>query len=187
MIRKKYIDYESHYFITVNVLIRKSFVSLGGNCAVTYNLNKLGLRNKAFAFDWSKNKLFNIIDVYKSKFKDFSEVNIVKYSDMHNSYLVKNKYMTFAHEVVSNDNINKFKEQLERRIKRTKRIENPVFVRIETFSYKNVKMYRKYWLDLIKLLDKKYDDYHEVKTELSSLLNNEIYQYLAFKNQNIEF
>ena len=39
-------------------------ISLGSNCSVTYQLNKLGLRMQAYPFDWVKislNQLNNIL------------------------------------------------------------------------------------------------------------------------------
>lgn len=151
--RKQFIDYKSNYFLTVNIFLRKSFVSLGGNCSITYQLNKLKLRNKAYPFDWSKNKLNQVINVLKNDFKDYEKITISKYSDLHNSYIVKNKYVSFAHEVLnSHENNLIFETKLLRRIERFKEIKNPIFVRIELNSYKNKKIYIDYWIELIDIL-----------------------------------
>lgn len=158
VIRKKFVDYKVGYYITVNLLVRKSFVSLGGNCSVTYQLNKLGLRNKAYPFDWSQIKISSLVEAFKSNFEDYQIIYVDKYSDAHNSFIVKNKYAKFAHEVL-NDNTNNFSLQLVRRIERLKEIENPVFVRLETFNFKNQDTYKDYWIKLCSLLDAIFDKY----------------------------
>ena len=159
IIRRKFIDYDSKYFITVNILIRKSFVSLGGNCAVTYQLNKLKLRNKAYPFDWSQIKINKIIDAFESNFNNFTKVSVEKYSENHQSYLVSNPYGKFAHEVLRDKDITSFTSQLERRIVRLKEIKNPTFVRIETYNFKDITSYQNYWIKLCKIFDTMYDNY----------------------------
>ena len=132
--RKKFIDYKIKYFITVNIFTRKSFISLGGNCSVTYQLNKLNLRNLAYPFDWSQIKLTQIIKAFNTNFEEYDKIKLIKYSENHNSYVLHNKYCKFAHEVLKKKDLNDFSNQIKRRIKRLKCV-NPIFVRIETYRY----------------------------------------------------
>ena len=54
--RKHFIT--DNYFVSVNILEYKyqipKFISLGNTCAVANQLNKLGLRNNSYTFDWCK-------------------------------------------------------------------------------------------------------------------------------------
>ena len=182
-IRKKFIDYKIGYFITVNVLVRKSFVSLGGNCAVTYQLNKSKLRNQAFPFDWSQIKLNQVINAFELNFKDFEKVELQNYSDNHNSFLVTNHYGKFAHEVIKELDIELFRSQLERRIKRIREIKNPVLIRIETYNYNDNKKYKDYWIKLLDIFDKYFNGVYKVI--LISKTNPRLdkinwYNYLSF-------
>jgi hypothetical protein len=54
------------------------FISLGGNCAVTYQLRKLHLYNNSYPFDWCKLKIKNLIKVLKNDFKDFENIQFKK-------------------------------------------------------------------------------------------------------------
>jgi len=135
--REQIIDYHSKYFITGNVFIRKSFIPLGGNCGVTYQLNKYGLREVSYPFDWSKIKINKVKEVFENDFKDFNNVELVKYSNNHNSWMIKNNYAVFAHEYLEKYNLEEFKNKLQKRKKNLEEVENPIFVRIETYSYRN--------------------------------------------------
>lgn len=157
--RKKFIDWDCHYFITVSVFIRYCFVPLGGNCAVTHHLKKTGLRNTAYIFDWCEIKMNQVVSAFEKNFEDFSNVRIVKFSENHqNTFIIKNGYGKFAHEVMNEIDIDKFREKLKQRISRTIAVKNPIFVRLETFSY-NQQVYIEYWKKLIKILDELYDEY----------------------------
>lgn len=157
--RKRFIDYKSGYFVTVNIFIRKSFVSLGGNCSVTYQLNKLKLRNKAFPFDWCKIKLTNIIKAFESSFHEFEVITQGTYSENHSSFVVRNKYGIFAHEVIKDGDYGVCTHNLIRRMNRLRSIENPIFIRIETFNIKCIDTYKTYWKKLLILLDSYYSHY----------------------------
>ena len=72
-------------------------------------------------------------------------MEINKWSDSHESiensesgtFLLKNKYgCSFAHELVTEDNLNLFKEKMNRRIERFGNVKNPTFVRFENSKYK---------------------------------------------------
>jgi hypothetical protein len=116
-------------------------VSLGSNCAVAYQLEKLKLRNQAYPFDWAKIKLPSLIEVLSSDFSDYEKLSIEKYSSNHfaladpklGSYILTNKYgISFAHELVADNNLENFISTQLRRIERFKQLENPTFIRLET-------------------------------------------------------
>lgn len=98
----------------------EQIISLGSNCSVTYQLNKYNLRQQSFPFDWSKISIKQLNKVLESKFKDYENVFIKKFSENHDSsYILSNKYnITFAHEIFNkyNNNIEEFKQVLIRRI-----------------------------------------------------------------------
>ena len=58
-------------------------VSLGSNCAVAYQLDRINLRNESYPFDWSKVKLDGLINVLESNFIDYSKVSIQTHSLKH--------------------------------------------------------------------------------------------------------
>jgi hypothetical protein len=185
MKRQKYIDYKSNYFITGNIFIRKLFISLGGNCSVTYQLKKYNLRTKGYPFDWSKIKINKIKDAIENDFYNYNKIEIVKYSKNHKSWLLKNEYAIFAHEYLEKYNLEEFKNKLEKRINNLKKVKNPVFIRIETYSYKNKEIYNKYWRKIIKNMRKNYKNF---KIILISKFNPNIkeinwYQYDDFSKK----
>ena len=190
--RKRFIEYKSKYFITVNILIRKSFVSLGGNCSVSYQLNKLKLRNKSYPFDWCQIKLSEIIKAFESNFFEFEIINKKKYSENHSSFIVNNKYGNFAHEVVKDGDYDLFKIKIIDRINKIKNIENPIFIRIETFNFKCLNVYVKYWKQILILFDNFYKNYQII---LISKLNPKLKNIKWFsynfdydwKNNNIDW
>ena len=73
-------------------------------------------------------------------FKDYTKVEIKKFSELHeNSYIISNKYCRFAHEVFEEEGLSLFQEKLERRIQRFKMLKNPIFVRNEYLFIKILK------------------------------------------------
>ena len=172
--RKQFTDFTSGYFITVSIFLRKKgFVPLGGNCSVSYHLKKMGLRDTAYPFDWCQIKLGQIQNVLVNDFQDYSQVAIKKFSENHeNSYIITNPYCRFAHEVKKENQLDEFKAQLERRITRLKQLENPIFIRNETFMFQDKKVYTKYWKKIIKVLDVMYSK--KYKIILISKINPEL-------------
>lgn len=84
--------------------------------------------------------------------------------------------------MVKKNNILSFTSQLERRIDRLTKINNPTFVRIETYNFKDVNIYRDYWIKLCLIFDKMYDNYQII---LISKLNPKLdkikwYPYTSF-------
>ena len=158
--RYKYIDNNLRYFVTINLFIRKCFVSLGGNCSITYQLNKYNMRNTAYPFDWSEIKMNNLITIFTNRFNDIEKISIHKFSESHdNTYIVKNDYMKFAHEVVNKSHIETFQNSLHTRVNKLYNIKNPIFIRIEIFNFNDIKSYSNYWYTLINILDNIYDNY----------------------------
>ena len=118
------------------------FVSLGGNCAITYQLNKYKLRNQAYPFDWCRISIKQLINVLENNFKHYHHLSIQDISNKHQKYdnknnilsyestLFKNSYgILFAHEV---DDIEILSESLKRRIQRFKSITDSItFIRLE--------------------------------------------------------
>jgi len=172
--RKQFVDFTSGYFITVSTFLRKkAYVPLGGNCSVSYHLKKMGLRDTAYPFDWCQIKLGQIQNVLLNDFQDYSQLEIKKFSENHeNSYIITNSYCRFAHEVKKENQLGEFKVKLERRINRLKQLENPIFIRNETFMFQDKKVYTKYWKKIIKVLDVMYNK--KYKIILISKINPEL-------------
>ena len=71
----------------------EQIISLGSNCSVTYQLNKYNLRQQSFPFDWSKITIKQLNKVLESKFKDYENVFIKKFSENHDSsYILFSSY-----------------------------------------------------------------------------------------------
>ncbi len=138
------------------------YISLGGNCSITYQLKKYKLKNESYPFDWSKTSINQLINVLENNFVDYeSTIKIKKKSNLHShkdiisdfTYILNNKYnITFAHEITHEEQINQFKESILRRIKRFQNInDNVTFIRIElckineSYDNKIIKLY-----DLLK-------------------------------------
>ena len=77
-----------------------NYVSLGGNCAVAYQLDIRKLSYTRYPFDWCNVTIYQLIDTLDSNFKDFEDISIVKKSENHMcfktndnySLVLKNKY-----------------------------------------------------------------------------------------------
>ena len=66
-----------------------------------------------------------------------------------------------------------------------KEVKNPVFVRIETYSYKNKEIYNKYWEEIIKNMKKQYENFKIILISKSNPNKNEIkwYPYNEFSKE----
>ena len=107
-------------------------ISLGSNCSITYQLNKYNKREKAYPFDWCKISMNQLLKVLENNFSNYIDsLEIKKYSENHNSFIITNSYnIQYAHEVIIN-NIDDFKFSLSNRIKRFNNLDNITFIRIE--------------------------------------------------------
>jgi hypothetical protein len=155
--RKLIVDNKIKYFISINIFIRKSFISLGGNCSITYQLKKHQLKNNTYPFDWYKITINNLVNVFENNFINFDKIYIKKYSLNHNSFMINNQYGSFAHQ-----DFNILQNKILYRIEKLKNIKYPTFIRIEIFKHNNYKIYRKYWLKLCLLLDKLYNSNYKI-------------------------
>lgn len=133
------------------------YISLGGNCSVTYHLSKNNLREKAYPFDWCKISIKQLINILEQDFENFVdtiELKKISYNHSSNStnysIILNNIYnITFAHELISIFEIDDFKNMLNRRIKRFKNINDYViFIRIELEPIKE-----NYYNNIIKLIN----------------------------------
>jgi hypothetical protein len=149
------------------------FISLGSNCSVTYQLDRLGLRTQAYPFDWSKVSLIQLIDVLSNNFIDYTEsIKFIKESYSHpivdlvdskDSYfsnsgtiIVSNKYgIKFAHELASRYGVEEFRIKIKTRIDRFRNLstcKNKIkFIRIELSPIKST--WKSQITQLINLLD----------------------------------
>lgn len=141
------------------------FISLGGNCSVSYHLNDFSLREEAYPFDWCEISLQRLIKVLEKQFKNYLNIEIIKYSNYHSqfeddcgSFILKNPYgIKFAHELKKEDELEGFKESISRRIERFLELKHPIFVRIETSNLSKEKMQK--YKQLEDILDNYFTDY----------------------------
>ena len=89
-------------------------MSLGGTCAVTYNLRLLFSKNEIIKspFDWAKISIKQLICVLEDNFNEYDKLEIKKFSENHpllndedkdekGSLILTNPYgITFAHQIL---------------------------------------------------------------------------------------
>jgi hypothetical protein len=149
------------------------YITLGCDCASTYFLRKnITTKDNVITgpFDWADipiKKLITSLNDFKTGGKDYKSIEIEKYSVNHpfyegeslvedkGSFIVKNKCgVKFAHEVLSECNILKFIETIERRIERfilASKIDDTInFIRYERPM--GTKKAKKYFADITKLI-----------------------------------
>jgi hypothetical protein len=152
------------------------YISLGGNCSITYHLIENNLREKAYPFDWCKISIKQLINILEHNFNNFvNTIELKKISYNHPStnynysFILSNIYnIYFAHEIFSIFEIDEFKNKLNRRIQRFNNINDSViFIRIELEPIKQ--NYYNYIIKLINVLDKYCKNYI-----LKLILNNDI-------------
>jgi hypothetical protein len=139
------------------------FVSLGGNCAVAYNLKKYNISNNRLPFDWCEASINKINQILENRFLDFTNLKVKKLSKNHNlineninsnkpSLILSNVYnIKFAHEIVDKYQLEEFSVILKNRIKKFYGLKNPVFIRLEIGS-KSVEYFQKQYYILINQL-----------------------------------
>ena len=141
-------------------------VSLGSNCAVAHQLDKLNLRKEAYPFDWAKIKLQTLNQILSYDFLDFTNMSVQSFSPKHfafgkkdaGSYIISNKYgISFAHEVMDICEFSEFIEKQTRRVDRFRKLSNPTFVRLETSNIP--KSYNQHYDKLISLLTEYFTDF----------------------------
>ena len=162
------------------------YISLGGNCSVTYQLNKYKLRNTSYPFDWTKISINQLITVLENDFVDYDILNIRSFSEKHdNTLLLSNKYnIQFAHEIKDETELNIFKNKIIKRIIKFKNLLNPIFIRLELQPINQ--NYKNKIILLNSLLSKYFIDYKLIiiinsKINFESLPSNIIiYKYNDF-------
>ena len=140
------------------------FISLGSNCAITYQLNKYNLRKISFLFDWCKININSLIDVFENNFHDYTKLEIIKLSDNFlnkedkPTLVLTNKYnVKFAHEILEKYQLNDFSLKLNQRIDNLLSATNITFIRLEISPINDT--YINKINKLVKLLDNLYDNY----------------------------
>ena len=174
------------------------YISLGSTCAVANYLSFIKKRQISYPFDWCKINIKQLNNCLENDFKDFINLEIIKYSNYHNSleninnktstngsYILKNSIgITFAHEITQKYKLPEFKEKLTYRITRFNNLNKPHFIRYEEHKYK--KYYETELHKLIKILDNKYDSYNlALLLPVSYNINIDKVMEL-FKNENID-
>ena len=91
------------------------YVSLGALCCI--KLFKKFTHNQTLPFDWTKINIKQLNLVLKNDFKDYDNLEIYKYGNNHESYILKNDYnIQFAHEILNKYQLEEFKIKLKNRI-----------------------------------------------------------------------
>jgi hypothetical protein len=172
-------------------------ISLGGNCAPTYHLDRLGLRTCAYPFDWAKVSINQLIQVLENNFVGYFNLTDSKFSHAHSSILITNSFgIKFAHELRDEKLVQEFSKSLERRIERFKTL-----VVAYTNTTKIIKFYRIEMspikpIQYIKLIKKLIDQlniyvnqfvltlviHKDYITDLEELANNSIIQLVPFNS-----
>lgn len=105
------------------------FISLGGTCAVAYNIRKFSLHSiRRYPFDWAKMTIKQLNAVLENDFADYEKLELKKFSENHpllteddyfddlkqsGSLILSNPYgITFAHQIVDKDQISVFSSRL---------------------------------------------------------------------------
>lgn len=116
------------------------FISLGGTCAVAYNIRKFSPHRdiRRYPFDWAKMTIKQLNAVLENDFADYEKLELKKFSENHplltedeffddlqlGSLILSNPYgITFAHQIVDKDQISVFSSRLrDERIKAFKEL-----------------------------------------------------------------
>lgn len=149
-----------------------NIIPLGGNCSVTYHLQLYNLRNESYPFDWVKMSIRQLINILKNNFDEYENIHIKKYSENHQSFILTNKYhVQFAHEVMNDDSIT-FKSKLIKRIEKFKKLNDPIFIRIE-LKDENQSIYE----ILINELNKYFTNYRIILISKTCVIHSKIEWY----------
>ncbi len=171
------------------------YISLGSNCSVAYQLKKRELKDNCYPFDWCKINILQLVKVLNNNFdKYYESLEIKKISHKHPSLfkdyslILKNNYnIEFAHEIVDEIELNKFKNNIKKRIDNFFSIlptDKVTFIRIELKPIKSI--YKEYIIKLVELLNKYSTNYIlkliiNSKIEFTDLPENvQIYKFDEF-------
>jgi len=164
-----------------------SYISLGGNCAVTYHLSSKGYYER-YPFDWSKISIFQLNSVLENDFKDYENLVIKKLSSNHmdnnniSSYILQNKYkITFAHELINKYDLRTFQDKIKSRIFKFKSMENPIFIRLETKKISD-SYFKEQYNKLIDNLSKYFSEFHLIVISKNLTFDNPKITFIKLEN-----
>lgn len=169
-----------------------TYISLGGNCCITYQLKKLDIES-GYPFDWCKTKINQLNLVLENNFENYHFLKLVKFSENHfninninsGSFIFKNNYkITFAHEIFRKYEKKFFEEKLLNRIKKFKQIKNPIFIRLENQNLSQ-KYFKEQYIKLINNLQKYFDNFKLILISKNEPFDNNkimFYQLKEFSN-----
>jgi hypothetical protein len=174
------------------------FISLGGNCSITYQLINYNLRTESYPFDWSKININQLLDVLTNNFDLYSDTirlkcisekhHLLGSNDMKPSLIFSNIYnIEFSHEINDLEKLYDFENSIKRRVIRFKNLtEKIIFIRIELSPIKTT-----YQDKIIKLLEQlnKYSSNYELRLIINTNIefnfpnNVKIYKFNNFTNE----
>lgn len=106
-------------------------IPIGSTCSIAYQLKKLGIRKKAFPFDWVRiNNLALVTNLIETDFKNFFQKDSFELNEVSNqfivngkmkSYIYQNEFCRFFHDFddyISDRTFKAFCEKYNRRIDR---------------------------------------------------------------------
>lgn len=168
-------------------------ISLGSNCSITEQLKKYNLRSNAYPFDWCNISINQLIEVLNNDFDNYSEsLEIKNISEKHlnvnkePTLILKNKYcIKFAHEICNKEELEAFKEKIQKRISKFKSISGKIiFYRIELKKIN--KNYLNKIIDLHTYLNKYFNNF-EIKVIINPdfIITTEQIQFFQDKNIKI--
>lgn len=106
----------------------KHIISLGFFCSVSSELERIGLRDSSYPFDWLISSFDSVLELINNGFKDFLSLDFIQQYSNNPSYYINNKYnIHFFHDF---DKYKKCEEQIDE-------INNKYQRRINRF-YKNI-------------------------------------------------
>jgi len=173
------------------------YISLGSNCSIAYQLKKRELKDNYYPFDWCKISILQLIKVLNNNFDEYFEsLQIKKISQKHPSLFVdyslilKNNYnIEFAHDIINEAELNKFKNKIKTRIDNFTSIsitDKIVFIRIELKPIRPI--YKEYIIKLVELLNRYSTNYIlkliiNTNVDFTDLpVNVQIYKFNKFEN-----
>ncbi|WP_434717428.1 DUF1796 family putative cysteine peptidase [Lactococcus lactis] len=100
-----------------------NYISLGYFCSIALDLEKLGLRDNSFPFDWCITNFEGINSLIENKFENLFEIDLLFQSSKNVSHYQNSKYkMQFFHDFNGNTSLSSqlhnVKEKYERRASR---------------------------------------------------------------------
>lgn len=101
----------------------KHFISLGYFCSVALELERFGLRNASYPFDWNIVEFTGVIAAINNNFENYFDANFLEQSKKYHNYYRNRQYgVQFYHDFNKYDSLysqlpavkNKYKRRIER-------------------------------------------------------------------------